>query len=160
MWTAARRFTPGATCFGVIKLSASTLGGLIGPVDSENSFKTRRKKISFRVNRQKTSKNGTFGIFDPFYSCFGILSWSEVKINHTTWFSSLDLVSKRCDWKKIPQKIFPQNLNFCHFGQILKFWAKIFCGIFLQSHLFLTKSRPENHVVFILTSDHHKMPKQ
>ena len=90
-----------------------------------------------------------------------MLWWSEVKINHTTWFSGLDLVRKRCDWRKIPQKIFAQNFKIGPKWQKLKFWAKFFCGIFLQEPLFPTKSRPGNHVVwFILTSDHHKMPKQ
>ena len=59
-------------------------------------------------------KIAIFDIFEPFCSCFGILWWSEVKINHTTWFPGLDLVGKRCCSSKIPQKIFAQNLNFWH----------------------------------------------
>ena len=70
-------------------------------------------------------------------------------------------MGKRCFWRNIPQKIFTRNFNFCHFGPILKFRGKFFFGIFLQKHSFPTKSRPRNHVVwFILTSNHHKMPKQ
>ena len=57
--------------------------------------------------------------------------------------------------------MFAQNFKIGPKWQKLKFWAKIFCRIFLQKHLFPTKSRPGNHVVwFILTSDHHKLLKQ
>ena len=68
-----RRCTLRSLRFGVMKLSKLTLGGLIGPVDSENIFKTRRKNISFRVDKQKTSKFTISDIFDTFCSYFGIL---------------------------------------------------------------------------------------
>ena len=76
-------------------------------------------------------KIAIFDIFEPFCSCFGILWWSEVKINHTTWFPGLDLVGKGVVQEKF-------HKNFC---PKIKFFWSFWCGWTKLAPTWLTPPR-------------------